>query len=76
MKIVSNKTYQELLELRAMNQRLAEAHRYLSMFDWLLEPFWEFMRGEKYIPYARAQMHGALARKLDDMARQLEERGY
>jgi len=43
MKIISNKTYEDYQRLLRKEQSLILANRWLAEFDWLLEPFWDYI---------------------------------
>jgi hypothetical protein len=55
--------------------RMEEASRWLSEFDWLLEPLWDMTRGIRYIDNARQDMRERLRDKLRSVTAPLSGQG-
>lgn len=67
-KLIRDDEYAQLKENYAIKSILHEAHRWLSEFDWFLEPFWNhlFRKSPGDIAYCREKMRLALIQKLKE----------
>ncbi len=50
MKIIKNQTWDEYQSLVRQQQRLVQAHRWLSEYDEFLSPLWKFIFQSELLP--------------------------
>ena len=61
MRLISTNTYKRFVEREREFNRLMQANRWLAEFDWLLDPFWSYWKGELSIDTAREMMRKRMA---------------
>lgn len=70
--IISKKRKKELeaieKELANLRVQMLEAHRWLSGYDWFLQPMWKyFFEAKTYIEHAREEMNKAFLNYISDV---------
>jgi hypothetical protein len=66
VKIIKNQTWNEYLALVRQQQRLVQAHRWLSEYDEFLSPLWKFIFHSELIPSDISEVRDDMRKRVRD----------